>query len=269
MRADHAAEQGQEPVLLHTEQVGSGPPLIILHGFLGSGENWRTLSKRLGRRFSVYAPDQRNHGRSPHHGTMTYAVMVQDVVHFMDHHGLASVHLLGHSMGGKVAMQCAFDHPDRIKRLVVADIAPRAYVPRHTVLLQAMAGLDLDAIASRKEAAAALAPEIPDRGYRQFLLKNLVRDPETGRYTWRINLDLLRSTYQSINQALDPEAYFEGPTLFIRGGASDYITDADWPNIQWQFPNVRMQTIPEAGHWVQADAPRAFADFVWGFLTAP
>ncbi len=254
-------------VLLHTEHIGSGPALIILHGFLGSGENWRMLSKRFGQRFSVYTPDLRNHGRSPHHEEMAYGVMAQDVIRFMDHHDIDIAHLLGHSMGGKVAMQCAFDFPDRVHRLVVADIAPRAYPPRHIEMLEALADLDLSTIKTRKAAGAALKADIPDATYRQFLLKNLV--PNTDQYTWRINLPVLLRRYATINVALDPEAYFEGPTLFVKGGNSPYITDADWPNIQWQFPDVWLETIPDAGHWVHADAPKPFHDLVRGFLTAP
>ena len=254
---------------LHVEQYGDGPPLIIMHGFLGSGENWRTLSRDVfGVHYSVYTPDLRNHGRSPHDDEMNYDEMADDIADLIIEEGLPTTHLLGHSMGGKLAMQIARKYPAFVDRLIVVDIAPKIYPPEHNTILAALSALDVGSIRSRKEASEQLAPRIPDPVLRQFLLKNLAIDPETKRYDWIINLSVLREQYEAIRSDLPQIGTVTHPTLFIRGGRSDYIQDQDWPRIEAAFPNAQLATIPEVGHWVHAEAPQAFTEHVLQFLSA-
>jgi pimeloyl-ACP methyl ester carboxylesterase len=250
---------------LHAKRYpAEAPPLLILHGFLGSGGNWSTLART---RFSglrdVYALDARNHGRSPHTDAFSYALMAADVVAFLDANGLQQADVLGHSMGGKTAMTLALAHPDRVRSLIVADMAPRAYPPGHHELLAALSGLDLAQIDSRQDADARLAGSVPDWGVRQFLLKNLDRTP--GGYAWAANLDALVRQYDEVLRAIDGTP-FEGPALFVRGARSGYVRDSDLPEVERLFPAAQLVTIPDAGHWVHAEAPDAFADAVVGFL---
>jgi esterase len=252
--------------LFYNSYGQDGPPLIILHGLLGANGNWHTLSRTA---FSdvarVYAVDQRNHGRSPHTDEMDYVRMAADVRDFIDRHDLAPAHLLGHSMGGKTAMQTALTYPDVVDRLIVVDMAPKAYPPHHAELLEALAGIDPTTYDRRQDIDAALADDVPSRPIRQFLLKNLDYDGE--QYQWMMNLDALRAHYDDLNAALPAEGSFDGPTLVVRGGRSDYVSEADLPGIRDRFPNARLVTIDDAGHWVHADAPDAFADVVVDFLT--
>lgn len=251
---------------LFYKDYGAGPPLIILHGLLGAGGNWHTLSHRVfGRHFHVFAVDQRNHGRSPHDDRLDYPAMAADLAGFMDAHGLARAHVLGHSMGGKTAMEFALTFPARVDRLVVVDIAPRAYPNRHAEILDALRALDPAAYRSRAEIDAALAERIASYPIRQFLLKNL-RPDGPGSYAWQMNLDAIVRNYDRISGGLTAAGTFDGPALFVRGGASDYVTDADLPGIRRHFPAARLVTIPGAGHWVHAEAPEAFARAVLAFL---
>lgn len=243
-----------------------GPPLLILHGLLGANGNWHTLSRTAFQEVAtVYALDQRNHGRSPHTDRIDYPSMAADVMTFIQNHGLGQAHLLGHSMGGKTAMQTALTHPSVVDRLIVVDMAPRAYAPRHTDLLDTLARIDPTDYDDRDAIDDALADDVPSWPIRQFLLKNLDYDGE--RYTWKMNLDAIRRHYDDINAAVTDEGTFDGPALFVRGGNSDYVRDDDLPLIRDRFPNAEVVTIPEAGHWVHADAPEALADTVTSFLT--
>ena len=252
--------------LFYNSYGDDGPPLIILHGLLGANGNWHTLSRTaLSDVARVYAVDQRNHGRSPHTSEMSYAHMAADVRGFIDRHDLGTAHLLGHSMGGKTAMQTALTYPELVDRLLVVDMAPRAYPPHHEELLEALADIDPSAYERREDIDAALAEDVPSRPVRQFLLKNL--DYDGDRYRWAMNLDALRAQYDALNAALPAEGSFEGPTLFVRGGHSDYVSDADLPGIRDRFPNARLVTIDDAGHWVHADAADAVADVVVDFLS--
>lgn len=252
--------------LFYNQYGEDGPPMIILHGLLGANGNWHTLSRTaFSEVATVYAVDQRNHGRSPHTDAMDYPLMAQDVDAFAEQHGLGSVHLLGHSMGGKTAMQTALTYPDRVDRLVIVDMAPRAYPPNHADLLEALAGIDPSDFDDRDEIDGALADDVPSWAIRQFLLKNLKYDGE--EYSWTMNLEAIRGHYDEIRGALPAEGTFEGPTLVVRGERSDYVTDDDRTAFQKYFPNVEMKTIEGAGHWVHADAPEAFADVVVDFLS--
>jgi pimeloyl-ACP methyl ester carboxylesterase len=252
--------------LFYNQYGQDGPPLLILHGLLGANGNWHTLSRTAFQEVAtVYAVDQRNHGRSPHTDRIDYPRMAADVKDFLDQNGLGSAHLLGHSMGGKTAMQTALTHPDAVGRLIVVDMAPRQYSPRHTDLLDALARIDPSEYENREEIDAALAEDVPSWVIRQFLLKNLNHDGD--QYTWKMNLDAIRRHYDDINAAITGDEPFDGPTLFVRGANSDYVLDDDVPAIRDLFPNAELVTIDGAGHWVHADQPDALAEVVTEFLT--
>ncbi|MCS7152380.1 MAG: alpha/beta fold hydrolase [Bacteroidia bacterium] len=242
-------------MLLHFERLGSGEPAyVFLHGFLGSGDNWRTIAKSLSLSGSAYLVDARNHGRSPHAPTHRYPELAQDLIELLDAENIPSAHLLGHSMGGKVGMYAAMHFPDRVKSLVVVDIAPRAYSGGHEVILQALSQVDLRA-ARREEIEAQLAKFIPDAGVRLFLLKNLARD-EKGNFFWRLNLPVLIQEYPHVIAAVEGPSYL-GPVLFLRGELSPYIKASDIEEMTKLFPNASIETIPNAGHWVHVDNPSA------------
>lgn len=254
--------------LYHKRYGDDGPPLIILHGLLGSSGNWHTVSRKaLRTAVQVYAVDQRNHGQSPHSDVLDYPTMAEDVKAFQEQQALRSSHVLGHSMGGKVAMQFAFSYPERVDRLIVVDVAPRAYPPEHRPLLEALRKVDLDRYEARSAIEDALARDVPSRPTRQFLLKNLTYDSEKGRYRWSIHLEGIYTNYDLLTKAVTSDEPYEGPTLFIRGGRSDYVTDDDLPTVRRLFPKAKVVTLEDAGHWVHVDAPAAFAEAVIDFLT--
>jgi esterase len=251
---------------LHYEQYGEGHPLIILHGLFGSLENWRTLSKIFSRSFQVFALDQRNHGRSPHSSEFSYPAMVEDLREFMEEQELPSAHLIGHSMGGKTAMLFAVTYPDLVDKLLVVDIAPKAYARGHDEVFRAMFSLGLSTLRSRQEADAVMTETIPDLALRQFLLKNLERE-DTGSFRWRIGLEEIHTNYAEMIRALDwNQRQFAQPTLFIRGANSDYIKDTDMVMITSIFPQAQFTNIPHAGHWVHAEKPQEFARIALNFL---
>ena len=251
---------------LHHEAYGQGHPLIILHGLFGSQENWRTLSKAFSQYFQVFALDQRNHGHSPHSEVFTYEAMSEDLHEFMQKYALTSAYVLGHSMGGKVAMRFAVTYPDRVNKLVVVDIAPKVYPPSHDDVFAGLYALDLPTLRSRQDADAALARYLPDLALRQFLLKNLERD-QSGTFRWRINLDGIRANYHEMLKSFEFTRMFTKPTLFIKGADSGYIEDNDLVTIREIFPHAQVVAIPGTGHWVHAEAPREFARIVMEFLT--
>lgn len=251
---------------LHFRSYGSGRPLIILHGLFGSLNNWHTLAGRLAEGRLVLSVDLRNHGDSPHSEEFSFQAMAEDLREFMDDRGLTRASLLGHSMGGKTAMEFALRYPSAVEGLVVIDIAPRAYPPGHDEILDAMASLDLSAYASRSAIEKALEPLISDLRVRQFVLTNL-RRVEEGRYNWKINLSSLRSNYAEIIKAQNSETPFRGPTLFIRGGNSYYIRPEDVTSLLELFPSATVSTISGAGHWVHADAPEKLLPLVEEFLS--
>ncbi len=251
---------------LYAKVLGSGKPLIVLHGFLGMSDNWKTLGKKYADRgMEVHLPDQRNHGRSFWSPAFSYALMAQDLERYMDERQLGSVILLGHSMGGKTAMTFASAFPDRVERLLVADIAPRYYPPHHGYILEALAALPLEQIKTRGEADERLAESLPDWGIRQFLLKNLHWE-RPGKLGFRFNLEVLRNQMEAIGAALPESARYDGPTLFLRGGKSDYIKDGDRDDIHRHFPEAQIRTIPGAGHWLHAEAPDAFFRVSFEFM---
>ncbi len=261
------------PPLLHYHDLGSGPEtLVILHGLFGTLDNWQTLARRwatdLGWR--VVSVDLRNHGRSFHDPNHRYATQAADVLALCQHLALppARTTLLGHSMGGKVAMRFALDHANLLARLVVLDIAPGASDMCHQdAIVAGLQALDLAALASRGAADTALAAHVPDFGTRQFLLKNLYRSGASNAFAWRMNLPVLSAEMAAIGAEIAAPAPFLKPALFIRGGTSHYITAADkLHDIPALFPNSQVATVPNAGHWVHAEAPDAVFALVRDFV---
>lgn len=250
---------------LNFHAIGDGPPLIILHGFLGSSDNWRTASGRMSSRFRIISVDLRNHGHSPHHPAMSYPAMAEDIYEFCDQQNIASAHLLGHSMGGKVAMQFATTHPQRIEKLIVVDIAPKGYPPSHEATVAALRNLDLCSFRSFGEIDAALAPQIRTPSIRQFLMKNLARRADAN-FCWRIDLEAILKNDHELTKPIVPTHAFPKPACFIRGGRSDYVADEDLPLIKKMFPRAEFVTIPDAGHWVHTDATEDFLKIVTNFL---
>lgn len=239
-------------------------PLIIIHGLYGSAANFRGLAKFYANDFNVYCVDLRNHGNSPHSDDITYSLMAEDIVEFMDDQGLDRAHILGHSMGGKTAMQLALSHPERIDKLVIGDIAPVEYPHHHEKIFEGLVALPLDEISSRGDADKRLAEFVPEAGVRAFLLTNLKRDDEDN-FMWRINLPALISEYDNISAAPEGISY-DGETLFIRGANSDYISDEYVPETMEIFPNARIETIDDCGHWLHSEKPQEFSKILLDFL---
>lgn len=254
------------PVALNATRYGEGPSLVIAHGLFGSARNWGSLARRLSARRTVHALDMRNHGDSPWTDEMSYPVMAEDLLLHIRTQGLSRPTLIGHSMGGKAAMAAALFAPERIGRLIVVDIAPVRYRHGFAPLVEALAGLDLDGVGRRGDADERLAEAVPDAALRGFLLQNLVL--REGRYVWRLNLAAIAAAREALGDFPDlpPSARFEGPTLLIGGGASDYIRPDHAPVVRRYFPNAEQRRIPFAGHWVHADRPDALLAAVEEFL---
>lgn len=253
---------------LNFKQTGEGPPLVILHGFLGSSDNWVSLVRNsFAPHFTVYTIDARNHGESPHADEHSYKLMVADLLEFLDTHNIAKAHIMGHSMGGKTAMFFACEHPERVDKLIVVDMMPGVYEHSNLPVVEAMEKLDFDAIKTRKEADEFLQADMPNLGLRQFILKNIYWETKE-RLGWRPNLPVLHEQIDHLNEALSPDHVFEGPALFIRGELSDYIGGPEAMDISAHFPNSTIETIDGAGHWVQAEKPEEFAELVLGFLNS-
>lgn len=253
---------------LNFKTFGEGFPLVILHGLFGTLDNWQTQAKAFADHYSVYILDQRNHGRSPHLPAFDYPTMAEDLHQFLDQHWIYETFLMGHSMGGKTAMEYALRYPDHVQKLIIVDIAPKEYAPGHEAIFAGLNAFDPATITSRQEAEDYLAPKVPDPGVRQFLLKNLSRN-KTGGYEWKMNLPVIQEKYADILQPPQAEGPYNGPTLFIRGERSSYVLDEDLPRIHRYFPRAQLLTIPGAGHWVHAEAPEALLDAVLQFLREP
>lgn len=234
----------------------NGDPLILMHGLLGSSDNLLSPAKILSTEYSVYLIDLRNHGRSPHHPEMNYTVMSDDLLNFMDDLDIEKAHIFGHSMGGKVAMHFALEHEERLLTLLVGDIAPMPYEGDHQRLFKAMLEMPLDEIQSREDAENFLLPRIHSASLRQFLLKNLAR--EGSRFYWRPAVKILWDNYRLLMDFTPGGNVCQQPTAFIRGAESDYIRPADFPYYETIFPQARLYTVPQAGHWLHADQPELF-----------
>ncbi|MFT3930562.1 MAG: alpha/beta fold hydrolase [Spongiibacteraceae bacterium] len=254
------------PVALNYRVLGEqGDWVLLLHGLFGSGDNLGALAKSLMADFRTVQVDLRNHGRSPHCESMNFAAMAADIALLQDTLGISSSHVVGHSLGGRVAMQLALSQPSRVQRLVIADIAPVQYPPHHVNILNALRSLKFDGVVNRAEVEAQLLPSIADLGTRQFLLKSLYKDGDDWR--WRFNLPVLEASYPSITQAQQGKP-FTKPTLFIKGGASAYIQPQHEEAMRALFPNFALKTIAGAGHWLHGEKPAEFNALVREFLTA-
>jgi pimeloyl-ACP methyl ester carboxylesterase len=251
--------------LLHATISGKGEPLIILHGFLGMSDNWKSLAVKFSNQYQVHLIDQRNHGRSFHAEEFSYEDMVEDLHNYLVRHDLHRVNILGHSMGGKTAMLFAVEYPDLVNKLVVADIAPKFYPPHHQYILDALSAVDFSMVKSRNEIDEVLKRHISEIGIRQFLLKNVYRK-EKDQFAYRFNLEVLKEQIHEIGVALPPRTIFEKPVLFLKGANSGYITNDDEALIRAHFPDSQIITIKNASHWLHSENPIDFYNNVVKFL---
>ena len=243
---------------LHSKILGKGTPLLVLHGFLGMSDNWKTLGNQYAKNdFEVHLIDQRNHGKSFWSQSFNYEILAEDISRYMQHYALSPAGVLGHSMGGKTAMQFACNFPDLVEKLLVADIAPKYYPPHHQDILNALTNLPLESIGSRGEADAELAKRLSEPGIRQFLLKNLYWI-DKGKLGFRCNLEVLDKKIEEIGENIGSTDNFDGPTLFLRGDRSEYISPSDLTEIKRHFPAAELQTVENAGHWLHAENPQQF-----------
>lgn len=250
---------------LNNKILGSGPPLIILHGLFGMLDNWRTVANLLEDKFQCILVDLRNHGRSPHLEEMNYQIMADDLLELINALNIPSAIFIGHSMGGKVAMQFAFDHPEKVEKLIVVDISPKKYDRHHDHVIEAIESIDPSRLEKRSDAEKSLIKYLgSDQTTIQFLLKNLKRIPEGG-FEWKANMPILIDHYDSLMERVDSWAGFTKPTLFIRGEKSDSVKDEDWADIQRLFADSQLVTISGAGHWVHADQPKAITEAILTF----
>lgn len=251
-------------MLLNFLTRGEGPPLILIHGLFGSASNLGMVARGLAADFTVYSLDVRNHGDSPHCDTMSYKEMATDVIEFMDSQKIEICPILGHSMGGKIAMQVAMDQPKRVQRLIVADVAPVTYPPHHQGTLAGLKAVADAVITNRNQADGLLAQTIPEAGVRAFLLKSLKRD-EQGEFHWILNRAVIEAEYEQLGSANRGSPYL-GEVLFIKGGDSDYIRP-DYQNaVNALFPNASLKVIDGTGHWLHAEKPNIFNKLVLRFL---
>jgi len=254
-------------MLLHSRIEGEGKPLLIIHGFLGMSDNWKTLGGQYAAAgFQVHALDMRNHGKSFHSPDFNYGAMVEDLVAYCNNYNLAKVDIIGHSMGGKVAMFFAVRYPEMMERLVVADIGPKYYAPHHQDILAGLNAVDFSVKPERSEVEEVLKGHIDDFGTRQFLMKNLYWK-EPGQLAFRFNLEVFNKKIENIGEALPEGSHFDGPALFLRGDRSNYIKDTDMALIKAHFPNAELKDIHDSGHWVHAENPKDFMRETLGFLT--
>jgi len=252
--------------ILHSKILGEGKPLLILHGFLGMGDNWKTLGNRFATQYQVHLIDQRNHGRSFHANEFSYEVLVEDLLNYLSYHKLKEVILLGHSMGGKTAMLFAVNHPEKVSKLLVADIGPKYYSAHHEDILKGLNAIDFSKMTSRKEIENQLSKYISEVGVRQFLLKNVYRVTK-DQFGLRFNLQSLTYNYDEVGVSLPTLTQFEGETLFLKGENSGYITESDINLINAHFSKATVVTVKNAGHWLHAENPNDFYDYVVSFLT--
>jgi esterase len=249
---------------LHYRIIGEGTPLIILHGLFGSSDNWRTMATLLSSNRQVVTVDLRNHGQSPQSDLMSYQLMADDVAELIDDLGLSQVEVIGHSIGGKVAMVLAANYAKYIDKLIVTDIAPKSYPDRHSNTFEALLDLNLSVMTKRAEADKALSLKITNKTIRQFLLMNIVS--EDGVIKWQLNLPALSEKYPKLLEAVCEGQIIKHRSLFLRGSLSDYIENDDVTQLKQQFPNATITTIEQAGHWIHAEKPDLFIAAVQQFL---
>lgn len=251
---------------LYSKIIGEGKPLLILHGYFGMGDNWKSLATKFSEKsFQVHLIDLRNHGRSFHSAIFNYEVMVRDLNNYITSSNLDKVSIIGHSMGGKLAMTFASQYPDLIEKLVVVDISPKQYAPHHNEILAALNAVDFSEENTRKLVDLKLAEYIPEVGVRQFLLKS-VYWKEKGVLDFRFNVEALTTNNKEVGKALSAKAFYFGPTLFLSGGTSNYIKEEDVLLIKRHFSNATIVTIANAGHWLHAENPQDFFKEACSFL---
>ncbi len=239
-------------------------PVLLIHGLFGGLENLNALAKHLSNDFDVISMDVRNHGNSFHSNEMTYPLMADDVLALLAHLNIEKLHIVGHSMGGKIAMQFALHHPNMVDKLVIADIAPVQYQHSHEQVINGLKSIHLDSLQNRKEADQQLASYVEEIGVRQFLLKNLVKS-EHG-FTWRANINNIANAYENIIAGNAADSPFLGDTLFIKGSNSDYITSEHRELIMRYFPNSKARVMSGVGHWLHAEKPVVFNKIVENFM---
>jgi len=252
---------------LFCRKFGSGQPIIILHGLFGLSDNWVSIGKLLSENYQVIIPDLRNHGQSPHSSIFNYDAMAGDILELMDDLELSSVIIMGHSMGGKVAIQFALHYPERTGKLIVVDMSMRQYVESQLQLeiIKAMMAIDFDKIESRSEISEMLKHSIRDEKVRLFIMKNLYRVTRT-HLGWRPDLQSIYQNIDYVFEAISGDTVYEGPSLFIHGDDSDYVLESDTKEIYHHFPRAVFKIVPDAGHWVHADNPEGFLKEVIAFL---
>jgi len=252
---------------LFHRKYGEGQPLIILHGLFGISDNWVTIGRRLAEKFEVYILDQRNHGQSPHSDVFNYYSMVDDLYEFIENHQLFNPIIIGHSMGGKVAMNFALEHPSKVSKLIIVDMSVRKYSARqmHLNIIEAMNTIDLTQIDSREEAGAILSEYIKSERIKLFVLKNLYHI-NNNRYGWRINLKGISDNLENVFEGIKSSMTFDQPALFIKGGLSDYIQAEDYELIKTIFPLAEFETIKNASHWIHAEKPNELCALFSKFL---
>lgn len=252
--------------MLHSRIEGEGKPLLIIHGFMGMSDNWKTLGGQYAAQgYQVHAVDMRNHGKSFHSDEFTYEAMVNDLVEYIDGNSLGAVDVIGHSMGGKAAMFLAVQHPEKINKLVVADIAPKYYRPHHQTELGALNAVDFSTKPDRAAVEATMSEYITDAGTRQFLMKNLYWK-EPGQLDFRFNLEVFNKEIEQVGKALPDGSKYDGPVLFLRGDRSKYIKDEDFDLIKQIFPQAEIKDIANSGHWLHAENPKDFFEETISFL---
>ena len=238
---------------LNHKMYGYGYPTIILHGVFGMLDNWHQFARSLADNFWVITIDQRNHGRSPHSDEFNFELMVEDLRHFLISHQIKKCNLIGHSMGGKVAMHFGLDHHEYVDKLIVIDIGVKAYPSNHDYIFESLCHTEIENFSHRKEILTELKKSIQNEAIVQFLLKNITRNKDTGHFQWRMNLKSIRRNYKKLLEPIESDYQFDGYTLFIKGEQSNYIVDEDMSDIRKLFPNANIETIKDAGHWVHAE----------------
>ncbi|UWX55561.1 alpha/beta fold hydrolase [Maribacter litopenaei] len=252
--------------ILYSNLIGTGKPLCILHGFLGMSDNWKTLGSRYAENgFEVHLIDQRNHGRSFWSEDFNYDLLAQDLLNYLNDKNIEKTALIGHSMGGKTVMQFACTYPQRVEKLLVADIAPRFYPPHHQDIINALNQLNFELINTRSDADNQLKKHLKNFGVRQFLLKNLYRTKD-NTFGLRMNLAILSEKMEEIGENISSSESFSGSTLFLKGSRSEYVSDSDTPQIKRHFPKAQIEVIDNAGHWLHAENPDQFFEKSFRFL---
>ena len=252
-------------ISLNYKKIGEGDPVIILHGLFGMLDNWQSFGKQLAKDYEVYLVDQRDHGRSPHTQAFDYRVLATDIRDFMRQHDIRTARIVGHSMGGRTAMNVALLYPEIVDQLLVVDMGVKTYQGGHEYIIEALQSIPIHEVDSRSEVDAMLASSISQAGVRLFLMKNLTRS-KTGGYTWKINLNLLAKSYPNIMRGIDTDIPSVTNTLFVKGGNSAYIEDGDMDGIKSVFTKADLVTIEGAGHWIHAEKPQELLDITKRFF---